>query len=129
MERHSSSMACGIFSRWALEFISRLESPTNRTASSASSLKTHKSRRKYWKAHAFLSAIKGCCPGKCVRLPLNEHEFTCFENSMTTYNHRMCAFVTAVLAFIALTSPAKTAPLSEPDLKDLLTGIRANRST
>src|SRR5216117_4112160 len=41
----------------------------------------------------------------------------------------MCAFVTAVLAFIALTSPAKTAPLSEPDLKDLLAGIRANRTT
>src|SRR5881396_2893352 len=41
----------------------------------------------------------------------------------------MCAFVTAVLAFIALTSPAKTAPLSEADLKNLLAGIRANRST
>ena len=41
----------------------------------------------------------------------------------------MCAFVTAVLAFIALTSTAKTAPLSEADLKNLLAGIRANRST
>src|SRR5206468_10253179 len=41
----------------------------------------------------------------------------------------MCAFVTAVLAFIALTSPAKTAPLSEADLKNLLGGIRQNRST
>src|SRR5438105_5494876 len=35
----------------------------------------------------------------------------------------------AVLAFTALTSIAKTAPLSEPDLKNLLAGIRQNRST
>jgi len=41
----------------------------------------------------------------------------------------MRAFVSAVLAFVALTSPAKTAPLSEADLKNLLAGIRANRST
>jgi chaperone LolA len=41
----------------------------------------------------------------------------------------MRAFVFAVLAFIALTSTAKTAPLSEADLKNLLAGIRANRST
>src|SRR5436189_2087609 len=41
----------------------------------------------------------------------------------------MCAFVTVVLAFIALTSTANTAPLSEADLKNLLAGIRANRST
>src|SRR5213594_3026496 len=41
----------------------------------------------------------------------------------------MRAFVTAVLAFVALTSTAKTAPLSEADLKNLLAGIRANRST
>src|SRR5437762_4628136 len=41
----------------------------------------------------------------------------------------MCAFVTAVLAFIALTPTAKSAPLSEADLKNLLAGIRANRST
>ena len=41
----------------------------------------------------------------------------------------MRAFVSAVLAFVALTSTAKTAPLSEADLKDLLAGIRANRST
>src|SRR5881296_4542838 len=41
----------------------------------------------------------------------------------------MRAFVSAVLAFIALTSTAKTAPLSEADLKNLLAGIRANRST
>jgi len=41
----------------------------------------------------------------------------------------MCAFVTAVLAFVALTSTARTAPLSEADLKNLLAGIRANRST
>src|SRR5207249_5813073 len=41
----------------------------------------------------------------------------------------MCAFVTAVLAFIALTSTAKTAPLSEADLRNLLAGIRQNRST
>src|SRR5205823_1173982 len=47
----------------------------------------------------------------------------------TTYNHRMCAFVTAVLAFIALLSAAKTAPLSEADLKNLLAGVRQNRST
>src|SRR6266487_6118704 len=41
----------------------------------------------------------------------------------------MRAFVSAVLAFVALTSTAKTAPLSEADLKNLLAGIRANRST
>jgi len=41
----------------------------------------------------------------------------------------MCVFVTAVFALIALTSTAKTAPLSEADLKNLLAGIRANRST
>src|SRR5437667_10640509 len=41
----------------------------------------------------------------------------------------MCAFITAVLAFTALTSIAKTAPLSEADLKNLLAGIRSNRST
>src|SRR5438132_2156627 len=41
----------------------------------------------------------------------------------------MRAFVSAVLAFVALISTAKTAPLSEADLKNLLAGIRANRST
>src|SRR5947208_7960090 len=41
----------------------------------------------------------------------------------------MRAFVSAVLAFVALTSTEKTAPLSEADLKNLLAGIRANRST
>jgi len=41
----------------------------------------------------------------------------------------MRAFVFAVLAFVALTCTAKTAPLSEADLKNLLAGIRANRST
>src|SRR2546430_3027390 len=41
----------------------------------------------------------------------------------------MRAFVLAALAFAALTSIGKTAPLSEADLKNLLAGIRANRST
>ena len=41
----------------------------------------------------------------------------------------MRAFVFAVLAFIALASIARTAPLSEADLENLLAGIRANRST
>src|SRR5881296_2745696 len=41
----------------------------------------------------------------------------------------MRAFVSAVLAFLALTSVASTAPLSEADLKNLLAGIRANRIT
>src|SRR5213594_1326287 len=41
----------------------------------------------------------------------------------------MRAFVSAVLAFVALSSTAKSAPLSEADLKNLLAGIRANRST
>jgi len=34
-----------------------------------------------------------------------------------------------VLASLALTSIAKTAPLSEADLRNLLAGIRQNRST
>src|SRR5438132_11678743 len=37
--------------------------------------------------------------------------------------------VLATLAFAALTSIGKTASLSEADLKNLLTGIRQNRST
>jgi chaperone LolA len=37
--------------------------------------------------------------------------------------------VLAALAFAALTSIGKTAPLSEADLKNLLAGIRQNRST
>jgi outer membrane lipoprotein-sorting protein len=41
----------------------------------------------------------------------------------------MRAFVFAGLAFIALTSRARTAPLSEADLKNLLAGVRQNRST
>jgi outer membrane lipoprotein-sorting protein len=41
----------------------------------------------------------------------------------------MRAFVFAVLAFIALTSIARSAPLSDSDLKNLLTGVRQNRST
>jgi outer membrane lipoprotein carrier protein len=41
----------------------------------------------------------------------------------------MRAFVFAGLAFIALTSIARTAPISEGDLKNLLAGIRQNRST
>src|SRR2546429_6308726 len=41
----------------------------------------------------------------------------------------MRAFVSAVLAFVAVTSLGKTAPLSEADLKNLLGGIRQNRST
>ena len=40
---------------------------------------------------------------------------------------RVC--VSAVLTVLALTSTANTAPLSEADLKNLLAGIRANRST
>src|SRR5713101_7697343 len=41
----------------------------------------------------------------------------------------MRAFVLAALAFAALTSIGKTAPLSEAHLKNLLAGIRQNRST
>jgi len=41
----------------------------------------------------------------------------------------MRAFVFAVLASVALTSIARTAPLSEADLKNLLAGIRQKRST
>src|SRR5207249_7331107 len=41
----------------------------------------------------------------------------------------MRAFVPAVFAVAALTSFANTAPLSEGDLKNLLAGIRQNRST
>src|SRR5207245_3835106 len=41
----------------------------------------------------------------------------------------MRAFVLAALAFAALTSIGKTAPLSEADLKSLLAGIRQNRTT
>ncbi len=41
----------------------------------------------------------------------------------------MRVFVFAGLASVALTSIAKTAPLSEADLKNLLAGIRQNRST
>ena len=41
----------------------------------------------------------------------------------------MRAFVFAVFASVALTSIGKTAPLSEADLKNLLAGIRQNRST
>src|SRR5438128_8671947 len=41
----------------------------------------------------------------------------------------MRAFVLAALAFAALTSIGKTAPLSEADLRNLLGGIRQNRST
>ncbi len=37
--------------------------------------------------------------------------------------------VLAALGFVALTSFGKTAPISEGDLKNLLTGIRQNRST
>jgi chaperone LolA len=41
----------------------------------------------------------------------------------------MRAFVFAVLASVALASIARTAPLAEADLKNLLAGIRQNRST
>src|SRR6266536_5524845 len=41
----------------------------------------------------------------------------------------MRAFVFAGLASIVLTSIARSAPLSEADLKNLLAGIRQNRST
>src|SRR6266699_285885 len=41
----------------------------------------------------------------------------------------MRAFVFAVFASVALTSIGRTAPLSEGDLKNLLAGIRQNRST
>src|SRR6266436_7986768 len=41
----------------------------------------------------------------------------------------MRALVFAGLASIVLTSIARTAPLSETDLKNLLTGVRQNRST
>src|SRR5947199_195480 len=41
----------------------------------------------------------------------------------------MRAFVSSVLAFVALTSTAKTAPLSEADLETVPAGKRANRST
>src|SRR5436309_640543 len=41
----------------------------------------------------------------------------------------MRAFICAVLAVAALTTFANTAPLSEGDLKNLLAGIRQNRST
>jgi outer membrane lipoprotein-sorting protein len=41
----------------------------------------------------------------------------------------MRVFVFAGLASVALTSIARTAPLSEADLKNLLAGVRQNRST
>jgi outer membrane lipoprotein carrier protein len=41
----------------------------------------------------------------------------------------MRAFISAVLTVLALTSTGNTAPLSEADLKNLLAGIRQNRST
>jgi len=41
----------------------------------------------------------------------------------------MRVFVLAAIAFVALTSVGKTVPLSEADLKNLLAGIRQNRST
>src|SRR6266513_1578325 len=41
----------------------------------------------------------------------------------------MRAFICAVLTFVALTCTAKTAPLSEADLKNLLAGIRQNMTT
>jgi hypothetical protein len=41
----------------------------------------------------------------------------------------MRAFVLAGLALIVLTSIARTAPLSEADLKNLLAGVRQKRST
>ena len=41
----------------------------------------------------------------------------------------MRVFVFVALAFVTLTSLGKTAPLSEADLKNLLSGIRQNRST
>jgi outer membrane lipoprotein carrier protein len=41
----------------------------------------------------------------------------------------MRAFMFAGLALIVLTSIARTAPLSETDLKNLLAGVRQNRST
>jgi outer membrane lipoprotein-sorting protein len=41
----------------------------------------------------------------------------------------MRTLVSAALAFIALATTAKTAPLSEADVKNLLAGIRQNRTT
>src|SRR6266404_2090944 len=41
----------------------------------------------------------------------------------------MRTLVSATLALIALTTTAKSAPLSEADLKNLLAGIRQNRTT
>ncbi|HEY4270432.1 MAG TPA: outer membrane lipoprotein carrier protein LolA [Candidatus Udaeobacter sp.] len=41
----------------------------------------------------------------------------------------MRAFMYAILALVALTSVARTAPLSEADLKNLLAAIRQNRTT
>jgi len=41
----------------------------------------------------------------------------------------MRAFISAVITVLALTSTAKTAPISEADLKNLLAGIRQNRTT
>jgi outer membrane lipoprotein carrier protein len=41
----------------------------------------------------------------------------------------MRTFVSATLALIALATAAKTAPLSEAELKNLLAGIRQNRTT
>ena len=41
----------------------------------------------------------------------------------------MRAFMSQLFVLLALTSVASTAPLSEADLKNLLAGIRANRTT
>jgi len=41
----------------------------------------------------------------------------------------MRAFISQLFVLLALTSVASTAPLSEADLKNLLAGIRANRTT
>jgi len=41
----------------------------------------------------------------------------------------MRALISAVLVFATLMPVAKTAPLSEVDLKNLLAGIRQNRTT
>src|SRR6476660_4289672 len=64
MARRSNLTVCGICSRWVVEFISPPASRTKGTVSLASSLRTHKSRRKYRERTHPCPPSKGVVPAR-----------------------------------------------------------------
>src|SRR5882724_2173198 len=86
MVRRFNLTACGIFSLRRAESFSPLESLTKSTVSLGSSLKTHKSRRKYWSARILVCRSRGVVPARtCARRSPNNVALSSRQKTRRSY--------------------------------------------